>query len=82
MQITLDSAKTEALLPSHFREGRREASSNPKTGGEERGLLLPSRFQQSMDITFFGKICGKRMNSKGEKNYRKWCQNDQEGLKH
>ena len=28
--------------------------SNPKTGGEERGLLLPSRFQQgSMDITFF-----------------------------
>ena len=36
----------------------------------------------SMDITFFGKICGKRMKSKGEKNYRKWCQNDQEGLKH
>ena len=29
-------AKTEALLPSRFREGRREASSPPKMGGEER----------------------------------------------
>ena len=39
-------AKTEALLPSRFREGRREASSPPKMGGEERGLLLPSHFRQ------------------------------------
>ena len=26
--------------------GGEERSPNPKTGGEERGLLLPSRFQQ------------------------------------
>ena len=37
-------AKTEALLPSRFREGRE--ATIPKREGEERGLLLPSRFQQ------------------------------------
>ena len=84
MQITLDSCENggppplpfsggeeRSLLQSQNRRLRREACSSP-----------PVFSRGSMDITFFGKICGKRMNSKGEKNYRKWCQNDQEGLKH
>ena len=43
-------AKTEALLPSRFREGG-ETSSPPKMGGEERGLLLlPSRFREGRSV--------------------------------
>ena len=44
MQLTLDSCENGGPPPLPF-SGGEERSPNPKTGGEERGLLLPSRFQ-------------------------------------
>ena len=50
-------------------------------GGERPPPPLPLS-AGGVGTTFFGKICGKLIKAKGEKNYLKFCQNDQEGLKH
>ena len=55
-------AKMEALLPSRFWEGRREASSPPKMAGEERGLLLPS--QSPERVAARGRVDPRRLHAR------------------
>ena len=82
MQLTLDSCENGGPPPLPF-SGGEERSPNPKTGGEERRLILPSRFQQDeYGHNFFQENLWKKNEVQRRKNYRKWCQNDQEGLKH
>ena len=53
-------AKTDALLPSHFREGRREASSNPKREGRREASSSPPVFSRGSRDNFFRENLSKK----------------------
>ena len=78
MQLTLDSCENGGPPPLPFSGGEEEKKPPPipKWEGRREASSCPTVISNLL------KNLLKKNEVQRRKNYRKWCQNDQEGLKH